>query len=351
MAVTFNTTLAIQKQQQLLAPPMAAAPVAVALENANSLYRVHQPALLSFCPIHTPAIARDCSFTVGCRPSEDGLRYQFAHQVLPGWTGNVTIQVDSGRGDPTAWTTIYGPAAVAVVNGVWLDHRHTGVIGAAEDRIRVIYTSVAGNVLVSHVLAYPDPDPALVPIAAPYGVQPSGFSPADTALLAMLDGPVHTEMIDRCYRNAVAVLVDRYHAVASLVQENGLYGQPRHRAPFATVAVGDWALIGKTKGLLPYQQGGTLGGVDLRPRLRVDCLAKVTAGTTSQRVKVVARGAGGKESQVQLDATDTMQVSTDLLAEVDGAPGAGVDLEFYVRAAAGQQVKVYSVMVSWQPGS
>jgi hypothetical protein len=68
-------------------------------------------------------------------------------------------------------------------------------------------------------------------------------------------------------------------------------------------------------------------------------------------VKVVARGAGGKESQVQLDATDTMQVSTDLLAEVDGAPGAGVDLEFYVRAAAGQQVKVYSVMVSWQPGS
>jgi hypothetical protein len=350
VAVTFNTTLAIQKQQQLLAPPMAAAPVAVALENANSLYRVHQPALLSFCPIHTPAIARDCSFTVGCRPSQDGLRYQFAHQVLPGWTGNVTIQVDSGRGDPTAWTTIYGPAAVAVVNGVWLDHRHTGVIGAAEDRIRVIYTSVAGNVLVSHVLAYPDPDPTAVPIAAPYGKQVSGFWPADTALLAA-GGPVHTEMVDRCYRNAVAVLTDRLQAVGSLVQEDHQLNAPRLIAPFGTEPVEGWALIGKTRGLLPYQQGAPMGGVDLRPNLRVDCLAKVTAGTTSQRVKVVARGAGGKESQVQLDATDTMQVSTGLLAEVDGAPGAGVDLEFYVRAAAGQQVKVYSVMVSWQPGS
>lgn len=348
--MTFNTSLAIAKLAALLAPPMAAAPVQVALENSNSLYLVHQPPLLSFCPMHTPAAARDCSFTVGCRPSVDGLRYQFAHQVLPGWNGNITIQVDSGRGDPTAWTTIYGPAAVAVVNGVWLDHRHAGVVAATEDRIRVIYTGVGGQVLISHVLAYPDPDPAAVPVAAPHGQQVSGFWPADTALLAS-GGPVHTEMLDRCYRNAVAVLTDRYQAVASLVQEDGVFGAPRWVAPFPTVAVGDWALIGKVKGLLPYQQGGSLGGVDLRPRLRVDCLAKVTAGTTSQRVKVVARGANGKQSQVLLNATDTMQVSTSLVAELAGGPDAAVDLEIYARAAAGQQVRVYSVAVSWQPGS
>ena len=348
--MVFNSSIAIVPLEQLLAPAMAAEPVTTALDNSNGLYRVHRPALVSFCPMHTPALARDCSFTVGCRPSADGLRYQFAHQVLPGWTGNVTIQVDSGRGDPTAWTTIYGPTVVAVVNGAWLDHRHSGVVAATEDRLRVIYTGVVGNVLVSHVLAYPDPDPAVVPIAAPYGQQPSGFWPADTGLLSG-GGPVHTEMLDRCYRNAVAVLTDRYQAVGSLVQEDHLLNAPRWIAPFATVAVGDWALIGKTRGLLPYQQGAPVGGIDLRPRLRVDCLAAVTAGTTSQRVKVVARGAGGKEGQVLLDATNAMVVDTDLVAEVDGGPDAGVDLEFYVRAAAGQQVKVYSVMVSWEPGS
>ena len=356
MAVTFNTALTIKKMAQLLAPNMAAQPLATAMVNGNSLYRAHQPALVSFAPMHTPALGLDCSFTVGCKPSVDGLRYAFAHQILPRWTGALTVQVDSGRGDgPTVWTTIYGPTAVACTNGVWLDHRHHGVIGALEDRLRVIYTGVLGDLLVSHVLAYPDPDPAAVPIAAPYGQQASGFWPADDALLAAT-GPVHTEMLDRCLRNSVAVLRDRYQALGSCVQEDGALNAPRWVGPFGTEAVGDWALVGKARAMLPYQSGEPLGGYDLRPQLRVDCLATVTAGTTADRVKVVARGVGptlaGKQSQITLNATGAMVVdTTGLRAELDGSAGAAVDLEFYVRAAVGRQVSLHSCMVSWRPGS
>ena len=356
MGVTYNTALTIKKMAQLLAPGIAAEPLATALANANSLYRLHQPALVSFCPVHTPTLGRDCSFTVGCKPSVDAIRYKFAHQVLPRWTGNITVRVDSGRGDgPTTWMTIYGPTAVAVTTDTWLDHRHHGVIGADEDRLRVIYTGVGGNVLISHVLAYPDPDPAAVPIVAPYGQQPSGFWPADDALLATT-GPVHTELLDRCLRNSVAVLRDRYQALGSFVQEDALSGNAlRWIAPFGTEAVGSWALMGKARGVLPYQSGEPMGGNDLRPQLRVDVLAEVTAGTTVDRVRVVARGIGqlaGKQAEVLCNATGAMVVNTTgLRAELDGTAGAGVDLEFYVRAEAGQQVKLHSAMVSWRPGS
>lgn len=355
MTVTYNAALAITKMQALLAPNMAAEPLATALANANSLYALHQPALVSFCPIHDTTTGRDVSFTVGCRPSADGLRYAFAHQLLPGWTGNVTVRVYSGRGDgPTTWTTIYGPTNVAVTNGVWKDHRHHGVIAATEDRLRIVYTGVGGTFLVSHVLAYPDPDPAVAPMVAPWGQQPSGFWPADDALLAT-GGPVHTELLDRCLRNSVAVLRDRYQAVGSFVQDDGVLQQPRWVAPFGTEAVGDWALVGKARAMLPYQSGAPVGGNDLRPALRVDVLAGVSAGTTTSRVRVVARGIGqlaGKQAEVLANATGAMVVNTTgLLVDVDGTADAGVDLEFYVRAAAGQTVKLYSALVSWRPGS
>lgn len=351
MAVVYGSALVVQKAAAFMAPAMSG-PLLAALHNANSSYLVHKPALLSFAPFMAPGHARDVSFTAGCVPSVDGLRYRVIHCILPAYNGNLTVQVESGRGDPTAWTVVYGPAVQPCVAGAWIVLAHYCTVAAIEDRMRFSYTAPGGVFLVSHVLVYPDPDPALPPIVGPFVQQPSGFWPADDSLLtAVAGGPVHTEMLDRCWRNPVAVLRDRWQCVGSLVQDDGQFGGVQHAAPFGTVGAGQWALVGKARALLPYQQGAPVAGVDNRPRLRCAIKADVTAGTTSGRVRIVAKGAEGKQSEATFAANGTMQVSTSTLrAEVDGSADAGVDLEWYVRADAGQTVSLRSALVHWRPG-
>jgi hypothetical protein len=347
VAVVFPAALSIVKAEAFMAPAMSG-PLAAALLNANAIYRAHRPALVSFCPMMAPGHARDVSFTAGCVPSADSIRYRVVHVLLPAFNGNVTVQVESGLGDgPTVWTGLYGPAAQACVANTWLVLAHNVLIAAGEDRLRFSYTAPGGAFLMSHVLVYPDVDPA----ALPTGQQPSGFWPADDALLsAVAGGPVHTEMLDRCWRNAIAVLRDRWQCAGSFVQDDGQYGAARHVAPLPTVATGAWSLVGKARLCLPFQSSAPVGGVDMRPALRVAVLADVSAGATNARVRVVARGADGKSSEVQLGATGAMVVSSDLRAEVDGSADAGVDLEWHVRADAGQTVSLRSAMVHWRPG-
>lgn len=347
--MVYGTALVVQKAAAFMAPSMSG-PLLQALYNANSAYRVHRPALLSFCPMLDPAHARAVSFVAGCVPSADTLRYRVIHLILPAYTGVITVQVESGNGDPTAWTVVAGPAVQACVAGAWLQVAQFCTLATGEDRLRFSYLAPGGAFLVSHVLVYPDPDPVLPPIVAPWAQQPSGFWPADDALL-VAGGPVHTEMLDRCWRNSVAVLRDRWQCLGSFVQDDGQFGAARHVAPFGTVGAGEWALVGRARALLPYQQGAPLGGVDNRPRLRCAVLADVTAGTTASRVRILAKGAGGKQSEATFAANGAMQVSTTVLrAEVDGSADAGVDLEWYVRAAAGQQVSLRSALVHWRPG-
>lgn len=352
MAVNFSTQLAVVKEGAFQGPAMSG-PLAQALANANSCYRAHKPALLSFCPMMGPAHGRAASFTAGCVPSVDSLRYRVVHVVLPRYNGTLSFTVDSGLGDgPTTWTNLYGPVAVATVNGVWLVHAHYVTVAAGEDRLRFQYTAPGGNFLVSHVLAYPDPDPALVPLVAPYGQMASGFWPADDALLtAVAGGPVHTEMLDRCWRNSVAVLRDRWQCLASFVQEDGLHGAPRHVAPFGSVPAGaGWALVSKARGFLPFQVGTPVAGLDMRPALRVAVQGDVSAGATNARIKVIARGANGKQSEVQFAADGAMHVSQALRAEVDGSADSPLDFDCYVRADVGQTVKLFSAVVHWLPG-
>jgi len=350
MAVTYNAQLTITKAAKLLPQTMAIEPIKTALQNANALFRCWQPPLVSFCPTMGSAISRDSSFTVGIVPSQDGLRYRVCHLVLPAYTGNLTFTTESGRGDPTAWTNLWGPAVRPVVAGTWLAYDHTVTIANTEDRLRFSYTAPGGVFLVSHVLVYPDPDVTLPPLVAPYAQQLSGFWPADDGLLSVAGAPIHTELLDRCLRNSVAVLRDRWQVVGSFVQDDGQYGGVRHTAPFGTVPAGQWALIGKCKALLPYQSSMPIGGVDMRPQLKV--MAKGWTGgggTLTDRIRVLARGPTGKDSQTTLACDASMQSST-IYAELDGSPDAGVELEFYVKADAGQTVNVSSAVVLWRPG-
>ena len=348
MAVTYGTQLTILPSADLMLPTMAAQPLQTAIENANALYRCHQPPLVSVAPMMDPAHARAISFTVGIVPSQDGLRYRVQHLILPAYNGNLTVQVETGRGDPTAWTVVYGPAAAAMVNGVWSTVTHYIVVASNEDRLRFSYTAPGGVFLVSHVLVWPDPDPAAPPLVAPYTRQPSGFWPGDDALIGLAGGPIHTEALDRCMRNSVAVLRDRWQAVASIVQDDGQFGASRHVAPFGTVQTGAWALIGKCRALLPYQNGAAIGGVDLRPTLQVMAQGRVSAGTTADRMRVVVRGKT-KDDTLLLAADGTMRTGS-VVAEVDGSADAGVDVEFYARAAVGQTVSVGSIALLWRPG-
>ena len=351
MAVTYNSALTITKLTQLLAPSMTSEPLLTALVNANSLFRTHQPPLVSFAPVHDKTAARARQFTQSIVPSQDALRYQVLHLMLPEYTGNVTVQVEEGRGDaPTVWNTLYGPQLVATVNGVWLAHQHTvPAIAIDQDRLRFTYTPT-GTLLASHVLVWPDPDPAAAPIVAPYTQKLSGFWPADDALLNLASGPIHTEMLDRCLRNSIAVLRDRWQVVGSFVQED-VGATARYVAPFATVEAGKWALVGKARALLPYQLAAALGSNDMRPVLRAAAVGTVTAGTTAARLRVVARSASGKESTATFNATGTMQVaSSSLKVDLDGSADAGFDLEFYVRCDAGQTVSFRNAVVHWRPG-
>ena len=348
VGVNYGTALTIEKTQALLSPAMGVKPLAAMLKNANSSFRVHKPPLVSFAPMMT-VDNRNRSFTVGIVPSADGIRYQVMHLVLPSYTGSLTYKVESGRGDPAAWTILAGPTAQAVTTGTWVAYQQFVTIATTEDRLRFTYSAAGGSYLVSHVLVWPDPDPALVPLVAPFMQQPSGFWPADDALL-VAGGPVHTEMLTRCWRNAVAMLRDRRQIVGSFVQDDGQFGAVRHRAPFSTVAVSEWALIGKARAFLPYQAGAMLGLTEMRPALYIMAQASVSAGTTATRVRVVARGANGKESQALLNATGAMVTAT-IYADSDASPDAGVDLEWYVRCASGQTVSLHSAILLWQPGT
>lgn len=344
MAVTIPATLQIADQHTFLVPAMAVNPLGDALENGNHLYRYFRPPLVSAMPLWEPTQNRNSSWTFGIYPSADALRYTFEHRVLPAFTlgaAPLTVEVLQNTGtDPAAgWASIYGPTATAgMTNGVWLTHAHTAIVSASARMLRVQYTAAGGNYLPGHILAYPDPNPASAPLAAPYGITSSGFRVWEDSLLVAAGGPVNTEMVDRCRRNAVAVLRDRYQNVLSLLQEDGVSAQPRHQAPSAALAATDWVLVGKGRAFIPWQSAYTL-------YLRV--LASVSGGaTTANRVRVSI--AGGVSAD--FNATGLL-VDGTLALTGDGGAGNSEDFEIRVRRGdAATTTRLHSVMAFWRPG-
>lgn len=349
MTVSYASSLTILKPQELLAPAMGATPLATMLETANSAYRLHTPPLVSFAPIMASGTSRSRRFVVSAPPSADGLRYRVRHQILPAYNGNVTVTVETGTS--VGWTTVYGPTVVAgLVSGAWTDHSHTIVVPATEDRLRFTYSGGTGAYLVSHVLAYPDPDTAAPPFVAPFARLPSGFWPGDDALLGAAGNPVHAEMLDRCWRNPYSVVRDRWQAVGSLVQEDGHYGNPVYRGPFATVPFGQWGQVGRCRPLLPYQFTSKVDSVgSLKVDVRVAVLAAVTGGSDVGRIRVVALSDSGFQSEATFDATGSLLVDY-LAVELDGTANAGFDLQFFVKGDAGQSVDLHSAVLHWRPG-
>lgn len=350
MAVSYSPTLTVIPTQELLSPAMGAAPLATMLENGNSAYALHTPPLVSFAPIVLAGVSRSRRFVVSAPPSADGLQYAFEHEILPAFNGNLDVKVESGTSGG-AWTTIYGPTNVAgLVSGTWTRHQHNAVIAATEDRLRFTYSGGTGAYLVGHVLGYPDPDQTIPPFVAPYARLASGFWPADDGLLGAAGRPVHAEMLDRCWRNPYSVLRDRWQAVGSLVQDDGYFANPMYRGPFPTVAVGQWAQVGRGRPLLPYQLTPKVASAGfLRVELRAAVLASKTAGSATGRVRLIATSDSGFQSEATFDANGVLNTGT-LDVELAGGPDAGFDLQWFVKGDSGQSVDLHSAVLHWRPG-
>lgn len=344
MAVVIGTDLTVSTEQELLTPAMGAEPLETALHNANACYRVHRPPLVSVFPIVKRSQNRVVSFTVPVVPSVDGIRYACTHWLRGLFAASVPVTVESGIGEPPTWTGVYS-GSVTLASGVYNSCDHHIILPAPGgcDRLRFTYTPPTGPFLVSHILVYPDPDPASAPIATAARMA-SGFWPADDALLGVIHGPVHTEMLDRCWRNSIAVLRDRWQMVASWVQADSHYGGEAYSTPFANATPGDqWTLVGTARAVLPYQKGSI--------SLRAAVLAEVDTGSTSKRVRIVAKPLKFTTTPPHLDLDATGHVETGHLSALfDGTVDAGVDVEVYVRNITTQVLKLRAAVLHWCPG-
>lgn len=336
--------LVVTKKSAFMVPYMAANPLGVALENGNHLYRHFCPPLVDALPMLAAGLSRATSWTFGVLASADGLRYEFQHRFLPYFTNAtpLAVQVWENTGtDPTVgWASIYGPTTTAAsVAGTPQTHTHTAVISSGARMLRVAYTAPAGVYQPWQILVRPDANPAAVPFVGPFGITASGFRVWDSALLSAAGGPVNTEMVDRCRRNAVSVLTDRRQNVLAFLQEDGVSGTAKHVAPSTSQAATDWVLVGKGKAFIPWQSGYTL---------EVRVLASVSGGaTTADRVQVSV--AGGLSA---LYAATGQLVSGTFNGLGDSLAGNSEDFEIRVRRGdAATTTSLHSVMGFWRPGS
>jgi hypothetical protein len=253
-------------------------PLHTALTNTNYLYLHHTPALVSVCPIGSVA-NRTRAYVVPVIPSVDTMRYTVEHRILPGFNGTATVQVEWATVLAGPWTSIYGATATAAMTtGTWFLHSHTIALPASARLLRFTYSVWGGAGRVGHILVRPAPSSAAVPFVGPYGTTSSGFRVYDDSLLNGAAGqPVTTEMLDRCRRNTVKILRDRWQMAFSLVQDDGVTHAVAYTAP-AGAGGGDLQL-GHTAFCTPAL-AGTKGTLAIR------VLATVSGGATADLILV-----------------------------------------------------------------
>lgn len=320
MAIATPAVATVTKEPSLLLPAMDSAQLHVALNNGNYLYLHHIPPLVSFTPLGL-AGGRENAFVVPIVPSADALPYDFYYRILPAFNGTTTIRVEEATSMAGPFNTIYGPTATgAMVNGTWYLRQHTTTIPAGSRVLRFTFSAWGGTGKIGHILAHPAAAAAAVPFVAPYGETASGFRVYEDSLLyaaAAAGQPVNTEFLDRCRRNAVKVLRDRYQCAFSMVQEDGV-GAHTVLYPAPATAGGAPMAIGHARFVVPGLRGGGSG------TLTVLAIGTVSAGATAnliivkvgtQTLKLAASGAVVSGTMTITGATNEVRV----FANVDGA--------------------------------
>jgi len=323
MAISYPGSYAITSTAELVLPAIAAAPLSVAMQNANAAYEIHRPSPLTVVYTATPALTRTASFRLPVTPSADGITYGCAHTVRTG-TGatavTITIEEQSGGG---GWAVIYGPTAHAAAASSTVDIFHTAPITAGIDELRITYARGTDPATYDSVTLIPN-------TTGPTTRQASGFWPYDSGLLGAAGAPINTEMVNRPLRNARAIVNDRAQCVLSFAQEDdGTPANVRHDLTASTSTPADqYQTFGVVTAALPFAETFTT--------LNLSVIATVDGGANSDVIRV--RTAGGEA--VTFDGTGNVERAS-IVARVQNKETAQAYTTFIVEGLAKSGRKTY----------
>ena len=247
MSITIGTEYVALPPAAFVSPNIGPTPFNTLAVQANTLYALHAPPLVSVMPSRIPATA-DANFTCAIFPSADGMRYFVTVTVWTADVGTIDLSIAVSDSVGASWSILdFTTLATSSSFATWetsfaiaADRRHIRIIG--ENCLDGV--SAPMDWFCSHFMACPYPDTSEPPFAAPFAV-PSGFKVWDDALLTATGGPLSTEMVERIHSNSYSVLRDRHMCVASFCQEEG---------PLALIQSNDdEVLIGVCKIDLPNQ--------------------------------------------------------------------------------------------------
>jgi hypothetical protein len=332
MAVTYPAAYTITKTAAMVLPPIASAPLSVAMLNSNAAFRIHKPAAQTTVYTGDPGITRAASYRLPIKPSADGISYDFKHVVITGTgTTAVTITVEE-QAAGGGWATIYGPTASAAGASTTVEISHAAAITAGIDELRITYDRGADPATYISVAVFPG-------AGSPTTIQSSGFWPYDDGLLTATGAPINTEMVNRPLRNARAVVNDRSQCVLSFAQEdNGTPANVRYDMTAGSAPADEPQMFGVVTACVPFW-----------PRfvdISVSVIATVDGGATTGLIRV--RSASG-ESQT-FDASGNVERKTlKCFVTKPGTPQAYVTFILEGSATSGRKTYLHSVAGFWTP--
>lgn len=341
VAILTPSTLQVTSQAGLLVPAMAADPLRTALQNLNYLWRQYRPPLVDLCP-NVAVTGGRAKLVYPIWPSQDGIKYNVEHRLMPSWTTTATITVDyctSYTGGTTTWTNL-ATSSTATTANVLLTKLDNGlVIPANAVALRFDYQVALGTCAAEHVLVYPAADACTV------GIKPSGFVPFDDGMLAVAGAPIHTELLNRCKRSTLAIVRDRRQQVLSFGQvETGTTWTvcPPDKAPIdAPASYEQFRDLPAVRIWLPYQ------GPTVVVALRV--LADVDAGATADLIRVRQLGVQDAQS-ISFSASGAI-VSGTLRLNLQGQGlSRYADIAIAARRTTGNSTRLRAVSAYWTPG-
>ena len=338
MTITAPATMHIIPHGDFIQPAMGASSLLKVLENANHAYLYHQPALVSACFSAGRGIDPTLStFIVPVLPSADGLEYGIAHTFIADTIGTLTRTVYSNTGtDPSTGWSLVGADSSATAAGVrgFVDDGPY-VIPSNTTMLKVTYAHGSDKWSPHHLLVYPKPSS----LAA--GLKSSGFYPFDDGLIshASGDASIHTEWLNRCKVNALALMSDRRQCAVSFLDDYD----------FREMVCGEYShasYTGSQTFLLPTARVHIQGR---GPQVVIDLkvVASVDGGATANLIRVQQKGMPGGASNAApaFFAADGQLQSGQITVDcglVDA--GAYADLEIAVIATSGQKTRLHSLV-------
>lgn len=332
VAITVPGGIVVTDQGALVQPAADQDPLKTALENTAFLY-AYRPAHLACVFTCADKISnRSVVFEVPIAPSADGISYTFRHHVRTGTgTSDLTVKVDEWVS--AAWNTIENSTTITAAANTVVTHSHADAVDSTATKLRFTYSRATGadELTPDSVCMY------ATGLTISAGKKGSGYVPFDDGLLTTAGSPIHTEHINRAYRDVMAVLGDAKQCAAAFVQESNVT-YTKHEASAAGLGAGVYARLGAARFCAPYQ---------VNPQITVYALASVDAGATTDIVRF--RQLGPKGKQVLLDGDGAINSDT-LRLSMPGGPMSFADLECAVTHTSGNEAHLKAVVAYWTPG-